>query len=109
MSSGRGGRGRSGGGSTSATTPPQTGASNSSERTDGGVKVGVAWINGRQNAETYLDDLVSDGIYLRFAFDVKDLNEIPEGYNVLAFPNKNKVGQAPDWDFIALPPRPQQS
>ena len=99
MATGSGrGRGRTGG-----TTTPTTGTDNQDR-----VKVGVAWINGN-NAETYLADMVADKIYLRYSMDIEQLTDIPEDWNILAFPNKNKVGQAPDFDFVALPPRPQQT
>jgi hypothetical protein len=71
---------------------------------DGRVKVGVAWINGAES-EDYLSDMVDDGFRLRVSFDIEDLGEIPEGFTVLGFPNRNKKGKAPDFDFVALPPR----
>jgi len=90
---GRGGRGRG-----------RSGGSNTGggENTDQRVKVGVAWING-DGAESYLDDMLADKIYLRFSLD--EFDTIPEGWKIFGFPNKNKKGKAPDIDFVALPPR----
>lgn len=85
-----GGRGRSGG----------SGGGNSN---DDRVKVGVAWINGQPDGADYLADMNTDGVYLRFSLD--DFGQIPEGWNIFGFPNKNKVGKAPDIDFVALPPK----
>jgi hypothetical protein len=69
------------------------------------VKVGVAWINGdKVDSKVYLDDMLADGLYLRFNLD--DFEDIPEGYRIFGFPNKNKTQPtAPDFDFVALPPR----
>ncbi|KKK89220.1 hypothetical protein LCGC14_2735300 [marine sediment metagenome] len=93
---GRGrGRGRSQEGSSSKSGD---GGYNNDER----IKVGVAWING-QKADGYLDDMLEDSVYLRFSLD--EHPEIPEGWNIFGFPNKNKQGKAPDIDFVALPPR----
>jgi hypothetical protein len=42
------------------------------------VKVGVAWINGdKVDSKVYLDDMLADGLYLRFNLD--DFEDIPEG------------------------------
>jgi hypothetical protein len=56
-------------------------------------------------SEAYLADMVTDGFYLNFRFEEGFDGQVPEGFNVLAFPNKNKKGRAPDFDFMALPPR----
>ena len=87
--SGRGGRGSTSGGG-------------DSYNNDDRIKVGVAWINGK-GADPYLNDMLADGVYLRFSLD--DFGDIPEGWNIFGFPNKNKQGKAPDIDFVALPPR----
>jgi hypothetical protein len=70
------------------------------------VKVGVAWING-DKAGPYLPDMLTDQIYLRFSLD--DFEEIPDGWRIFGFPNKNKKGKAPDIDFVALPPKEENA
>jgi len=104
------GAGRGGGSSSDSGTGRSRGggrAPSSGAPTDGRVKVGVAWINPNEVGENYLQDMVDDGFRLRVSFDIESLDEIPEGFVVLGFPNKNKVGRAPDFDFVALPPRPR--
>lgn len=66
------------------------------------VKIGVAWING-DKAGPYLGDMLTDQVYFRFSMD--DFENIPDGWNIFGFPNKNKKGKAPDIDFVALPPK----
>jgi hypothetical protein len=70
------------------------------------VKVGVAWING-DKAGPYLPDMLADEVYFRMSLD--DFDQIPEGWRIFGFPNKNKKGKAPDIDFVALPPKEDNS
>ncbi len=101
---GRGGESTpSGGGSGRASSGRSSGrGGGDSYNTDERIKVGVAWING-PGADPYLNDMLADKVYLRFSLD--DFPEIPEGWNIFGFPNKNKQGKAPDIDFVALPPK----
>jgi hypothetical protein len=94
------GRGRGRGGRSRGGSDQKSGGD--SYNNDKRIKVGVAWING-ERADGYLDDMLGDKVYLRFSLD--EHPEIPEGWNIFGFPNKNKQGKAPDIDFVALPPR----
>jgi len=70
------------------------------------VKIGVAWINGDKSGP-YLRDMLADEVYFRMSIDAHD--PIPEGWKIFGFPNKNKKGKAPDVDFVALPPKEDNS
>jgi hypothetical protein len=103
---GRGGRGRSGGDQGGGGRGRSGGGGNWDD--DGRFKVAVGWVNGKADeaaVNQYLPDMLADGIYLRVSFEDGFDGQIPEGFKVFGFPNKNKKGRAPDFDFIALPPQ----